>query len=213
APSRSADTSLTTHCNPWERLMGPKRVEPASAYRARQSILCALIVLTAAAPALGQAPIPGTTIPCAPLSERAGRGLGCWGLGRWVVGRLPGEPVYWHLLTPIRNSCGRDRVVEMHQRGASTDQKSRCPHITLRFEEAPLMRLSVGTLRQVVKRDLSIAFVPQQLTSYGGLELLRRYLHRLHLPRRLHTACAMLGGDYGGARLGLLLMALLYIGA
>ena len=35
------------------------------------------------------------------------------------------------------------------------------------------MRLSVGTLRQVVKRDLSIAFVPQQLTSYGGLELLR----------------------------------------
>ena len=38
------------------------------------------------------------------------------------------------------------------------------------------MRLSVGTLRQVVKRDLAIAFVPQQLTSYGGLELLRRYL-------------------------------------
>jgi hypothetical protein len=41
----------------------------------------------------------------------------------------------------------------MHQRGESTDQRSRCPHITLRFEEAPLMRLSVGTLRQVVKRD------------------------------------------------------------
>src|SRR5207245_741744 len=56
-------------------------------------------------------------------------------------------------------------------------------HITLRFEEAPLMRLSVGTLRQVVKRDLSIAFVPQQLTSYGGLELLRRYVRRLEVPR------------------------------
>ena len=75
------------------------------------------------------------------------------------------------------------------------------------------MRLSVGTLRQVVKRDLPIAFVPQQLTSYGGLELLRRYLRRLDLPRRLHRACAARGGDYSGAQLGLLLMALLYVGA
>src|SRR6266566_2664985 len=101
----------------------------------------------------------------------------------------------------------------MHQRGESTDQKSRCPHTTLRFEEAPLMRLSVGTLRQVVKRDLSIAFVPQQLTSYGGLELLRRYVRRLALPRRLQAACAALGGDYGSARLALLLVALPYVGA
>src|SRR5438309_8747177 len=101
----------------------------------------------------------------------------------------------------------------LHQRGDSTDQKSRCPHITLRFEEAPLMRLSVGTLRQVVKRDLSIAFVPQQLTSYGGLELLRRYVRRLDLPRRLQAACAALGGDYGGARLALLLLALPSVGA
>ena len=38
------------------------------------------------------------------------------------------------------------------------------------------MRLSVSTLRQVVKRDWPITFVPQQLTSYGGLELVRRYL-------------------------------------
>jgi DDE family transposase len=75
------------------------------------------------------------------------------------------------------------------------------------------MRLSVGTLRQVVKRDVPIEFVPQQLTSYGGLELLRRYLRQLGLPRRLHRACAALGGDYSGAQLGLLLMALLYVGA
>src|SRR3989449_8244110 len=95
----------------------------------------------------------------------------------------------------------------MHQRGESTDQKSRCPHIPLRFEEAPLMRLSVGTLRKVVKRDLAIAFVPQQLTSFGGLELLRRYVRRIELPRRLQAACAALGGDYGGGRLALLLLA------
>ena len=43
------------------------------------------------------------------------------------------------------------------------------------------MRLSVGTLRQVVKRDLPIAFVAQQLTPYGGLELLRRYLREIRL--------------------------------
>src|SRR5215467_11221871 len=101
----------------------------------------------------------------------------------------------------------------MHQRSDSTDQKGRYPHIHLRFAEAPLMRLSVGTLRQVVKRDLPIAFVPQQLTSYGGLELMRRYLSRLELPRRLHAACAAMGGDYGGARLALLLLALPYVGA
>src|SRR5207244_1105967 len=101
----------------------------------------------------------------------------------------------------------------MHQRGESTDQKSRCPHIPLRFEEAPLMRLSVGTLRKVVKRDLAIAFVPQQLTSFGGLELLRRYVRRIERPRRLKVACAALGGDYGGARLALLLLALPYVGA
>jgi hypothetical protein len=75
------------------------------------------------------------------------------------------------------------------------------------------MRLSVGTLQQVVKRDLPIAFVPQQLTSYGGLELLRRYFRRLAVARRLDRACVALGGDYRGARVGLLLMALLYVGA
>ena len=58
------------------------------------------------------------------------------------------------------------------------------------------------------QRDLPIAFVPQQLTSYGGLELLRRYVRRIALPRRLQAACAALGGDYGGARLALLLLAL-----
>src|ERR687892_2483010 len=101
----------------------------------------------------------------------------------------------------------------MHQRGGSTDQKGRHPHVFPRYAEAPLMRLSVGTLRQVVKRDLPIVFVPQQLTSYGGLELLRRYARRIELPRRLQAACAALGGDYGGARLSLLLLALPYVGA
>ncbi len=75
------------------------------------------------------------------------------------------------------------------------------------------MRLSVDSLRRVVKRDLAIEFVPQQLTSFGGLELLRRYVQRLELAARLRRACAALGGDYSGASLGLLILALLYTGA
>ena len=59
-----------------------------------------------------------------------------------------------------------------------------------------------------VKGDLRIEFVRQDLTSYGGLELLRRYIRRLGLPARLRTACATVGGDYGGARLALLVMSL-----
>src|SRR5256885_1831075 len=100
----------------------------------------------------------------------------------------------------------------MHQRGFPTNQKSGRPHVTLSFTEAPLMRLSVGSLRQVVKRDLPIEFVPQQLTSYGGLELLHRYVRRLGLYPRLRRACADLGGDYGGARLSLLLFAPFFVG-
>jgi hypothetical protein len=43
------------------------------------------------------------------------------------------------------------------------------------------MQLSVASLRGVFKRDLPIEFVPQQLTSYGGLGLLSRYLQRVDL--------------------------------
>src|SRR2546427_9440732 len=50
-------------------------------------------------------------------------------------------------------------------------------------------------------------------TSYGGLELLHRYVRRLGLYPRLRRACADLGGGYGGARLSLLLLALFYVGA
>jgi len=74
------------------------------------------------------------------------------------------------------------------------------------------MRLSVASLRRVVKGDLAIQFVPQALTSYGGLELVRRYVHRLDLVARLREACGGLRSDYGSTRLGLLLLALLVVG-
>jgi hypothetical protein len=75
------------------------------------------------------------------------------------------------------------------------------------------MRLSVRSLRRVVKRDLPIEFVPQELTSYGGLELVRRYLHQLDVMTRLRRAVASVPSDYGGARLALLVVALFYVGA
>ena len=75
------------------------------------------------------------------------------------------------------------------------------------------MRLSVASLRRMIKGKLQVEFVHQDLTSYSGLELLRRYLRQLDLPHRLRAACASTGGDYGGGRLALLVLALLYIGA
>lgn len=76
------------------------------------------------------------------------------------------------------------------------------------------MRLRIASLRRPVKGDLRIEFVQQDLTSYGGLELLRRYFRLLDLHRRIRQAFSAygLGGDYGGGRLVLLLLALWVVG-
>ncbi len=77
------------------------------------------------------------------------------------------------------------------------------------------MRLKIASLRRRVKGDLRIEFVQQDLTAYGGLELLRRYFHLLDLHGRLRRQFRAygLGGDYGGARLVLLVIALFVVGA
>ena len=75
------------------------------------------------------------------------------------------------------------------------------------------MRLKVRSLCQVVKGDLHIEFVPQRLTSYGGLELVRRYARKLAIVARLRTALAAIPSDYGSARLALLVIGLFYVGA
>jgi Transposase DDE domain group 1 len=100
----------------------------------------------------------------------------------------------------------------MNQKGLWCAQKSERADVTLPTLEALLMRLSVASLRRVVKGDLAIQFVPQQLTSYGGLELIRRYVQRIGLASRLHQAFSGLRSDYGSARLGLMLLALLFVG-
>ena len=77
------------------------------------------------------------------------------------------------------------------------------------------MRLKVARLRWVVKRDLAIEFGRERLSSYGGLELLRRYFQLLGLSGRIRQALrnCQLGGDYGCANLVILIIGLLAVGA
>src|SRR5262245_48688568 len=103
----------------------------------------------------------------------------------------------------------------MNQKGLRCVLKGGRANVHPYAQEALLMRLTVATLRRIVKADLPIAFVPQQLTSYGGLELLRRYFRLLGLHRRIRQAFTGygLGGDYGAGRLVVLVIALLVVGA
>ncbi|MFQ5947188.1 MAG: IS1380 family transposase [Anaerolineae bacterium] len=75
--------------------------------------------------------------------------------------------------------------------------------------------MRIAGLRRVVKGDLPVEFVRQDLTSYGGLELVRRYFRLLDLHGRIRQAFSAggLGGDYGCGRLVLLVMTLCIVGA
>ena len=60
------------------------------------------------------------------------------------------------------------------------------------------MRLKVTRLWRAIKRELPIQFGHEQLTSYGGLELVRRYFHLIGLKARIRGALGKhAGGDYG----------------
>ena len=87
----------------------------------------------------------------------------------------------------------------MKQNGLRCGLKGRGhPHVTPHTQEASLMRLSVASLRRMIKGKLHLEFVPQELTSYSGLELLRRYLRQHDMPRRLRAACTPTGGAARG---------------
>ena len=77
------------------------------------------------------------------------------------------------------------------------------------------MRLRVAGLRRVVKRDLGIEFGREHLTSYGGLELMRRYFQSIGLNHRIRQGFREhdLGGDYGCVYLVVLVIGLLLVGA
>src|SRR5580692_6401591 len=76
------------------------------------------------------------------------------------------------------------------------------------------MRLKVTRLWRASKRELPIQFGLEQLTSYGGLELVRRYFHLIGLNARIRCALGKhAGGDYGCTHLVLLVIGLLVVGA
>jgi Transposase DDE domain group 1 len=76
------------------------------------------------------------------------------------------------------------------------------------------MRLKVTRLWQAIKRELPIQFGHEQLTSYGGLELLRRYFQLIGLNARIRGGLGKhASGDYGCPHLVLLVIGLLVVGA
>src|SRR5215475_669964 len=101
----------------------------------------------------------------------------------------------------------------MNQRGFQCGLKGEHANALPSTLEAPLMRLTIVTLRRVVKGELAIQFVPQALTSYGGLELLGRDLRQIDLGVRLRQAFTGLRSDYGSHRIALVVLALFYVGA
>src|SRR6202022_618884 len=69
-------------------------------------------------------------------------------------------------------------------------------------------------LWRVIKRELPIQFGHEELTSYGGLELVRRYFQLIGLNARIRRALGKhAGGDYGCTHLVLLVIGLLVVGA
>src|SRR5712692_5276013 len=99
-----------------------------------------------------------------------------------------------------------ETAIPLKQKGLLCGLKGEHANVTPLTQEAPLMRLSVASLRRMVKGKLHVEFVRHELTSYSGLELLRHYLRQRDLPNRLRAACTTTGGDYGGARLALLVL-------
>jgi hypothetical protein len=76
------------------------------------------------------------------------------------------------------------------------------------------MRLKVRRLWQAIKQELPIQFGHEQLTAYGGLELVRRYFQLIELKARIRRALGKhTRGDYGGSHLVLLVIGLLVVGA
>jgi hypothetical protein len=76
------------------------------------------------------------------------------------------------------------------------------------------MRLRKADIRQRVNGNLELRFMSTGLTSYAGLELLRRYFRSLELPQRLrqHLGGRLPATDFGIGPMVLVVLALLVSG-
>ena len=76
------------------------------------------------------------------------------------------------------------------------------------------MRLSRADFYSPCKSFLKIEFAPQDITAFGGLELMRRYLALIDLGRRVRTGFARyeIGGDYRCIDMILVILVLILVG-
>lgn len=76
------------------------------------------------------------------------------------------------------------------------------------------MRLSRADFSSPCKSFLKIEFAPQDITAFGGLELMRRYLALIELGRRVRTVFARydVGGDYRSIDMILVIVVLILVG-
>jgi len=76
------------------------------------------------------------------------------------------------------------------------------------------MRLEKHGIHRGIKSDLKIEFAPQQISSYSGLELFKRYFRIIRLNHRIRRAFQgyEFSGDYGVVDCVLTLMALYLVG-
>jgi len=76
------------------------------------------------------------------------------------------------------------------------------------------VRLRKRDLRAPVKGNFDITFSQERISAHGGLELFRRYLVALDLPRRLRQALAPHGlhCDYGVVGIAFSVLALIVVG-
>lgn len=76
------------------------------------------------------------------------------------------------------------------------------------------MRLSRADFYSPCKSFLKIEFASQDITAYGGLELIRRYFRITQLHRQVRSAFAAygLGGDYRAIDMILVILVLLLVG-
>ena len=75
------------------------------------------------------------------------------------------------------------------------------------------MRFSRTQFIDSCKSFFRIEFTPQDITAYGGLELIRRYFRLIGLHRRVQSAFRQyqLGGEYGAVDMILVILALLLV--
>src|SRR5262245_13891128 len=76
------------------------------------------------------------------------------------------------------------------------------------------VRLSRADFHSVCKSFSKIEFAPQDITAFGGLELIRRYFRLIDLHRRVQSVFARygIGGDYRAIDMILVIVMLMLVG-